>query len=228
MWLVGRTLIFPWYYCLLVYPFGLALILSAEYSGAGSTASARAENLAGILVVLGFLLFGVKAVLFAFGIVGGDAPTLRVARYIQIGSGLYRHCPSCTLVTSEIGGLGYSFKGRVYDAFGLGDPEAARFHPLSVPEERQDFRVGAIPPKYVVYRNPDFVVSMPLFSMALRASKVVDKYNAYDCPFSEKRGVRIWGDSTVQIFSRRVLPDEVLRSMHCRSARGHARGTPAV
>lgn len=253
-WAIGRSNIFFWYYCLLVFPFGISVLLDEASPGKrrrqgvsegrgleppylSSQASISTQNEVGqkpetlilplplerfvkgskIAVLIGFAILGSKAVLPEFGFLGNDRILLRVGRYLDIGTELYSFCPSCTLVTSEIGSLGYSFKGKVYDAFGLGDPEAVRFHPMKVPEERQGYGIGAIPPKYVEYRNPDFVVSMPVFSQALRRSTVINSYIAYDCPFGVEIG-SIFGDKKIQVFSKTALPAHTLRAMGCQIA----------
>jgi hypothetical protein len=254
-WAIGRSNIFFWYYCLLVFPFGISVLLTDDASSVKKgrqrvfegralesphlplEVSTSTQNEVGqnpetltlplplerlvkgskIAVLIGFTILGAKAVLPEFGFLGNDRILLRVGRYLNIGTELYSFCPSCTLVTSEIGGLGYSFKGKVYDAFGLGDPEAVRFHPMKVPEERQGYSIGAIPPRYVEYRNPDFIVSMPIFSQALRRSAVINSYIAYDCPFSVEVG-SIFGDKKIQVFSKTALPAHTFRAMGCEIA----------
>ena len=242
-WAIGRSNIFFWYYCLLVFPFGISVLLADENSPRKREKQVLSEGRgleppyllqepealilplplerlvkgSKIAVLIGFTILGSKAVLPEFGFLGDDRILLRVGRYLDIGTELYSFCPSCTLVTSEIGGLGYSFKGKVYDAFGLGDPEAVRFHPMKVPEERQGYSIGAIPPKYVEYRNPDFVVSMPIFSQALRRSTVINSYIAYDCPLGVEIGP-VFGDKKIQVFSKTALPTHTFRAMGCEIA----------
>jgi len=214
-WAIGRSLIFPWYYCLLVFPFCVAAIVDSQ-APAGGQGFVRQLVPRGELVTAAILgVLGLKAVLVPFGVLSGAQPNLRVPRYLEIGSALYSFCPACNLVTSEIGGLGYSFKGRVYDAFGLGDPDAVKYHPMKIPEEREWYGIGAIPPKYVVFRDPEFIVSMPVFSAALRSSKVLEKYIGYDCPLEESGNLVIFGDKKIQVFSKSELPASTLLSMGC-------------
>ena len=211
-WIVGRTVVFPWYYCLLTFPFAVATMVLVD------EASSRTPRL---LVRLHYVAVAVFCVLGAtkawatFGVTGEDHVNLRVYRYRDIGTALFAHCPTCTVVSSEVGGLGYAFKGRVYDAFGLGDPDAARFHPLKVPEERRGYWVGAIPPEYVRYRDPDYVVSMPLFSEALRRSAVLGAYQAYDCALDPSGSLKLFGDTKIQVFSKSPIANAVLDRMRC-------------
>jgi hypothetical protein len=213
-WAIGRSLIFPWYYCLLAFPYGISIMLNDRlFSG-------RIEKLvqiANIAMLFVFSIIGIQIIFPYFTSHAERSSSLRIDRYLHIGSGLYLACPSCTLVSSEVGGLGYSFKGKLYDALGLADPQAIGFHPLKVPEERQDYGIGAIPPNYVRYRNPDFVVSMPIFSLALRRSGVMNYYIAYDCPFGMTIG-SIWGDTKIQVFSKTALAEDVVKAMGCRLA----------
>lgn len=214
-WMLGGTLIFQWYYTLLSFPFGIAVILGFNTFPETPSFAERSMRNFDFLVLTGFGILGLKVVLASFGILGSEPSALRVDRYRDIGAGLYSLCPSCKLLTSEIGGLGYSFKGEVYDAFGLGDPDAVKFHPMKVPEERNDYSVGAIPPKYVAYRNPDFVVSMPIFSKALRSSGLLNTYTRYDCPLGKNQALNIWGDNKIQIFSKKIFPSTTLLTMSC-------------
>ena len=138
----------------------------------------------------------------------------RVARYLEIGEELYKYCPTCSLATSEIGGLGYSFKGVVFDGFGLGDPEALRFHPLRIPEDRPGYYNGAIPPKYIEYRSPDFIVSITAFSNALRQSNIINNYYRYDCSFKSILDIT-WKGEMVQIYSKKSLSPSLVDRIEC-------------
>lgn len=186
-WCLSRSMVFPWYLCLLVLPFGVGAILD-ERNYVIKYVAARRLMIFSILV--GLAISPTKSIFI-------DKSSWRVDSYSKIGESLYRFCNSCSLVTSEIGGIGYSFKGKVYDAFGLSDPVAMRFHPMKVPDERQGYGVGAIPPKYVELRDPDFIVSMPVFSLALRKSEIIAQFHTYDCQLSSN----IFGDNVVQVFS---------------------------
>jgi hypothetical protein len=210
-WAIGKSLIFSWYYCLLIFPLGITILLKNK-EPVGKVQNIK--EVLNVLVLYGFILIGLRGVLPQFGLLGNDVSSLRVKRYMDIGTELYAYCPKCSLVSSEIGGLGFSFKGKVYDAFGLGDPEAVQFHPLKVPAERSGYGVGAIPPRYIAYKNPDFIVSLPAFSELLRASSAIISYQSYDC----KIGAVVFGDEIIQVFSKQVLPAHSLQVMGCESA----------
>jgi hypothetical protein len=210
-WMVGRTLIFPWYLCVLFVPAALHL-LHASAVPSGSGAWRRALPVA-LMLILG--AFGVAKAIEQIGIAGHPSANARVLLYLKLGSALYAHCPTCTLLSSEIGGLGYAFRGRVHDALGLADPDALRFHPMRVPQERANFSVGAIPPGYAELRDADLIVSMPRFGAAAMGSAFVKRtYQTYHCPFDPKV-VTIWGNDGVRVLSKAPLPDATLAAMGC-------------
>jgi hypothetical protein len=221
-WAIGRSIIFNWYYCLMVFPFALSMILRPQTASSNRSRSDFVQTYASYGFMVATCLSGTKFILNNFGLYGDEQANVRVTRYLEIGAGLYTHCPQCSLATSEIGGLGYSFKGKVFDAFGLGDPEALAFHPMRVPQERSGYGVGAIPPKYIEFRHPDFVVSMPNFAAALTASPYITKYSEYTCPIGQGQ-YKIWQDSSINIFSRTTLPPALLQHINCTPVGGWPR-----
>jgi hypothetical protein len=88
----------------------------------------------------------------------------RVDEYRRIGSALYSVCPNGDLMTSEIGGLGWGFHGNILDGLGLASPEAIRYHPLRVPEDRSSGMWGEIPAGFIRDRHPDMIVSYDMFA----------------------------------------------------------------
>lgn len=211
-WLFGRTIIFEWYYCLLTFPFMLYVLLEGMSSMPSEVFRVRRLS---IVVLAMFFVMGSMDLVGIF--IVRNNPLNRVARYLQIGTVLYDVCPTCSLATSETGAVGYSFKGTIHDAFGLGDPEAVRYHPLDVPRQRVDYSIGAIAPKYVMDKEPDFIVTMPTFSAALRASQAVAAYHGYDCRFDRSQGT-VWGNVKIEVYSKEELPDVALAAMDCSKA----------
>jgi hypothetical protein len=139
-------------------------------------------------------------------------PGSRVKSYLRVGRLLYEAYPNSTLLSSEIGGLGYTFQGHMLDGAGLASPEALRFHPMKVPEERARGDLGCIPAGYVAQTLPDLIVSYDHFATALLSSRIAEQYNtilipAYlpqDAPYA--RQDTIWGDRFLRIYIRRGLP----------------------
>lgn len=92
----------------------------------------------------------------------------RVRQYLKIGAELYKKNPKAVLMTSEIGALGWAFEGEVKDGAALISPEALKYHPMPVPRDRPWHMAGAIPAHFVEDVHPDFIVSMPIYSVAVR------------------------------------------------------------
>ncbi len=203
-WMLGRSNLFTWYYAIAYTPFAIGALFMPW-------ATLHWVFRGGMILVCTAYLLASSTLIFnrVASDFGADD---RVTLYRSIGAALYEHCPDCSLATSEIGGLGYEFKGVVWDGFGLGDPEALQFHPMAVPEERASSQIGAIPAAYIQLRDPDFVVSMPIFSRSLRKSGLLQPYQQYTCPL----GAKLWGGEGVDIYSKLPLPDTVLLQAGCR------------
>ncbi|NJN16456.1 MAG: hypothetical protein HC822_09390 [Oscillochloris sp.] len=82
-------------------------------------------------------------------------------------------------MTSEVGGLGWAFEGRILDAVGLISPEFLRYHPLPIPEARIGGSTGAIPVAAVVESAPDLLVSIEVFSEAVRRAMANGQLDDY-------------------------------------------------
>jgi hypothetical protein len=133
----------------------------------------------------------------------------RARKYLEVGRYLYDRYPESTLMSSEIGGLGYGFKGYVVDAAGLASPGALKYHPMKVPEERSNGSIGAIPVGLVEEIKPDIIVSYDIFIENLVNSDVIkDYYLIRDPVFVESdlnmsKTKVIWGSKNLNIFIRR-------------------------
>lgn len=112
----------------------------------------------------------------------GFAEGARTRQYIQVGGQLYEEYPQANLMSSEIGGLGYGFKGNIIDAGGLVSPEALEFHPLKVPEERSSGGLGGIPTGFVASKAPEIIVSYDIFIESLATSGLIEDYNIHQYP----------------------------------------------
>jgi hypothetical protein len=106
----------------------------------------------------------------------------RVKTYIDTGKELYQQFPQQTLLSAEIGGLGWGFKGKIIDAVGLVSPDALPYHPLAVPNERSDGKLGAIPVKLVTAKQPGLVVSYDCYSEQFRRSLEANNYDRIQKP----------------------------------------------
>lgn len=164
-WLT-RTLLFEWYLPIILVPLAVSSVLLP---------APRRRLCVAVLLLTALRPFPMRSVLEAYGLlVGNDTmyrdylPGARVRQYTRIGADLWHLFPTATLMTSEIGGLGWAFRGKVIDAAGLVSPECLTYHPMKVPEERANGTVGAIPPQAVRDLQPMLVVSMETFSEAFR------------------------------------------------------------
>jgi len=104
----------------------------------------------------------------------------RVHTYLDIGAGLAAAMPDASMMAAEIGGLGETFPGHIYDGVGLVSPAALKHHPLRVPEQRRHAYIGAIPPGYVEEVRPELIVGMDEFVRAVLASPVRRDYTVRD------------------------------------------------
>jgi hypothetical protein len=109
------------------------------------------------------------------------AENLRVTQYRAIGEHLRTGRPETTLLTSEIGGLGWGFyPNRLIDGAALVTPSALKYHPMKVPEERNSGTWGCIPSGIVAETRPTYIVSLPLFTQALRGAMKKGAVTGYD------------------------------------------------
>lgn len=195
-YVMARAFVFPWYLPLYFVP----IITGAAWL-AGRTKSMVPKLLSAVVVLPAVaLLLGKGA-----GLVGhyeysiSSHANARVNQYLAVGSSLWAACPDCDLMTTEIGGLGFSFEGVIVDAVGLVTPEALGFHPMSVPDERPGLGTAGIPPSYFEVVQPALMVSPDTFAFALLKSDVIDEYDAWACPVFDEAdeaipwSERLWG-----------------------------------
>jgi hypothetical protein len=144
----------------------------------------------------------------------------RVKSYLMVGKILNAAYPNATLLSSEIGGLGYSFHGKILDAAGLASSDALPFHPMKVPEQRAGGNLGAIPPGYVKATMPDIIVSYDIFAQALLNDEIISQYHvivlpAYlpeDSAFAASK--TIWGSEHLRVYIKNsLLVSEKIRAL---------------
>ncbi len=211
-YILGHVLIFEWYIPLYTIPILVACFvcfISTDYP----------KNI--IIRSLPYALFLVSAIsmtmVFYASVYNRNAYYLfesgsRVRTYLSIGNILNDEYPNATLLAPEIGGLGYSFRGRILDSAGLASPSALEFHPLKIPEQRLGGHIAAIPPGYVKANKPDIIVSYDVYAQALMNDEVIHQYNMILIPaylpddeiYSESKA--IWGNRYLRIYIRKNLP----------------------
>ena len=211
-YVIGHTLIFPWYIPL----YSLPIIINCSLCSISTESQKNIITKSILPVLFTICATSMLSVLYAstfdpsfFSLFENNA---RVKVYLQVGSILNEEYPNAKLLTSEIGSLGYSFKGEILDAAGLASPEALHFHPMKIPEQRLSGAIGAIPPEYVKENMPEIIVSYDSFDQALLHNDVISEYNvilipAYlpdDAAYSENK--TIWGSKYLRVFIRKDLP----------------------
>lgn len=203
-----KTFVFAWYVPLFYLPIVFALAAIALQEGG--------YQVVGVVVLATishqyYLAQTCYAATLDAGQHAGFHEGARVQQYLAVGGQLYTMCPECALMTSEIGGLGYAFRGRIVDGFGLVSPDALRFHPMKVPEERRSGTTGAIPVGYIREVKPEFIVSYDVFVEAFVRSDESKNYHRIRLPvFREKdralaRKNKLWGSEYLSVFVRADL-----------------------
>ena len=148
-----KTFIFAWYLPLVWVPLAVGVLLWSNRKRTGPAVLSVGLTAAMLVPLFGSDLSVLPvAMREPPGNIAGFEESARVHEYRRIGAALYQQCPTGTLMTSEIGGLGWGFRGTILDGAGLGSPEAIRYHPMRVPEERSNGSLGEIPPW--VYSRP--------------------------------------------------------------------------
>ncbi len=174
VYFAGDTMIFRWYRPIVVLPLALGTIVCLIADGSLLSAL-PASILAAVLCVPAWGYVS-AAVLSKPDSVAGYADAARVHTYLRVGKAIWKVCPNGTLMTSELGGLGESFHGYIYDGFGLTNPDALRYQPLKIPEERSSGTIGGLPWRYVMDKRPDIVVSYDIYAKGLLNSPVLGSY----------------------------------------------------
>jgi len=135
--------------------------------------------------------------------------SLRLRPYFAIADHLFQVCPSGTLMTSEIGAVGWNFRGKLVDGLGLVSPEVLKYHPMRVPEQRAKEDAGGIPAQAVADLQPDYVVGMEIFLTDFLKRRGVDPrltgYHLIDSrPVLIENGVArpLWDSNAVLTFAR--------------------------
>jgi hypothetical protein len=205
-YIARKTFLFPWYLPLIWGPLSVGVLLWTErksFARAGIGAV-----LAGALL-LPFAAEDMTLVLCALRGAPRDVPgypvAARVHEYRRIGAALYDVCPSATLMSAEIGGLGWDFHGKILDAIGLASPEAIAYHRVRTP---YDGTVGQIPAGYVRDSHPDLIVSYDIFAKSALPAALSLGYADFTYPLfvreDRAKATGIWGAEQMHVL---VAPD---------------------
>lgn len=135
----------------------------------------------------------------------------RTRKYMEVASRLNDAYPKCSLMSSEVGGLSYGFKGKIFDGAGLLSDSALKYHPMKVPEERLSGLDGAIPAGYVKEVKPDIIVSYDCFCGAfIKSSEAANYINIKEPIFTSSdlaiTNVRnLWDSDSINIFIKKEI-----------------------
>jgi hypothetical protein len=227
LYTVKRTSMFQWYWLNVVMPSALAGTATAlrvgQLHASGGDWRRHAAAIVGVLgVALATLPTAARSAntLLAAAISRPSKSatlfaSLRIRTYFAVGEELYRKCPTGTLLTSEIGAIGWSFRGRLVDGLGLVSPEALKYHPMRVPEQRSSETVGAVPAQAAAELRPDFVVGMEIFLEEFLRRHAAGDPTLQDYELTDERPVTIvdgqaqplWGSNHVLTFTRKGACD---------------------
>ena len=211
-YVAARTFLFPWYVPLYAVP---VLFAAADAAVRARRATTRLALALLALPLLSKIAWLPQAALAAWRSPAGWVAFeegARVRHYVALGRLLAERYPGEVLLTSEIGGLGYGFSGRIADAAGLATPAALAFHPMRVPEERRSGLVGAIPPGFVEAERPGLVVTYDGFAEAFLRSVAARDYRRIRRPLfldddlARTAVRRFWESGHLNVFVRRDLP----------------------
>ena len=174
---VGGVPLFEWYNPLYGVPLAMGVLCAAwGYRGwIGHLVATTA-----MLPCLATLLQTIGGAFVHESAFPGYEKGLRVQQYLQVGESLRQRYPSAVLASAEIGALGFAFRGKMLDGVGLISPEALRFHPLSIPAERANRFIGAIPSGLVAEAKPELVVGFDPFLRGFLASQERANYREDD------------------------------------------------
>lgn len=156
LYVAARVYIFPWYTPLFLTPLLVGMALAAMQTKNIYWRALSFIWVAPLLVHACLDTFAALAQPESFSEYEGGQ---RAAAYRQLGEQIFKECPSCVLMASEIGGLGIGFRGKMLDAAGLATPEAVDYQRALIAGSLNTFG-GGVPGEFVAKAKPDFVVGM--------------------------------------------------------------------
>ena len=130
-----------------------------------------------------------------------DVMRNRIAAYAAAADWLNRHAAvDARVLASEIGRLGWGFRGTVLDGAGLVTPAAVAFLPVPA-EQCVEPEKPALSRELIVALDPDYIVSMPVFlRRSLFANATLRARYAEVARFALP--TPLWGDDAVVVLRR--------------------------
>ena len=205
-YIAGRALLVEWYIPLYMTPIFVSLYISAHMTEHWKGIILKELLFFTIFLSVVFMIITCYSAFFNpskyFLFEGGS----RVKTYLHVGKTIDMEYPGARLLTSEIGGLGYSFSGEILDAAGLASSEVLKYYSEEMPE------FGGIPPEYVMQKKPEIIVTYDVFGQALSKHDIAKEYSVISVsaylPEDEiySKNKTIWGSQCLKIYIHKSLP----------------------
>lgn len=184
--------LFPWY----LVPLAPFYLLGAA---AGLTTLARSPR-AAALAALGLVAWQVPAIDWHTPLMPVGQDTARETLMLDVGQQLAATLPASAVVAApEIGAVGYASGLRVLDTVGLVSPEAVPYYPLPAEQVLTD---NAIPPRLILDRRPDVVVTLDAFA---QKSLLADPAFGDAYRLEQRYPVDVWQSHELLMFRRADL-----------------------
>ncbi|HWA77709.1 MAG TPA: hypothetical protein VG937_35480 [Polyangiaceae bacterium] len=100
----------------------------------------------------------------------------RAKHTLAVAAELYREYPGAVAMTSEIGAVGFGFRGRIEDGAGLASPRALSYYPLQVPSERYNSADAPVPLRFLEDVRPGLVIAVDRHLDSILAAPVRAEY----------------------------------------------------
>ena len=207
----GRgTTIFPWYVPLYLLPLGLASFLLLEkkflltYLLAGSLCYPVPVEI-GLRNI--YALITTKVYLQENYRLGG-----RVQQYLKIGEMLQQKMPNATVMTPEIGGLGWAFHGKIIDSAALVSPDFLKYYLNQTAKQAIERFFVRIPLAAIQEFNPDMIVGLNVWTTevanAIKTGQLRGYHLVKSYPIVPPEQLRVgesvtfWGSSSIEVYAK--------------------------
>ena len=176
-YILQRVFIFPWYAPIYSLPIILGVLLAREgrYKIFHSTICMLVLLPGGVTLFLTMLAAAQLPEYFSEFESGA-----KVRQYRYVARRLYSACPDCSLMAAEIGGIGYEFKGHIYDAAGLAAPDALPHHERRAGKSAA--MDGAIPASYAAEKSPQLILGLDVHLREILTSGLAEQYEVKKLP----------------------------------------------
>ena len=157
MYLISGVLIFIWYEPLFMIPLFIVIFSFLTIKIEEKYSYIAKSILVTLVLIQSIALIQVlSAALINPAYLPGFPEGARARQYISIGKSLYQDYPNARLMTSEIGGLGYGFRGYILDSAGLVSPQVLDYPGINKSG-------GKIITEFIKDAKPEIIVSYDIF-----------------------------------------------------------------